>query len=153
MIAWVMVGPPGSGKSTFAEKLAVENYCYNATIISGDDIRYELYGDENVQGEWCEIWEATEEAVASCAGYGNSVIIDGTHCKSSYRKETVAMLQSYGYTDIRAVVLERPLLTCFTQNSMRSRHVPEYVIKLMHEDLEASLKHIRKEGFTQVIFA
>ena len=44
-----MVGAPGSGKSTYAARIAKRE---NAVIISGDQIRAELYGDANIQGEW-----------------------------------------------------------------------------------------------------
>jgi predicted kinase len=52
MKAFVMVGAPGSGKSTFASKLAESE---NAFIVSGDNVRAELYGNEATQGHWPDI--------------------------------------------------------------------------------------------------
>ena len=65
MTAYVMVGAPGSGKSTYAAKLAKE---HNAIIISGDDIRAELYGSADIQGNWGEIWERIDELVSDAGG-------------------------------------------------------------------------------------
>ena len=38
---YIMVGLPGSGKSTYSKKLSKE---INAEIVSSDDIRIELFG-------------------------------------------------------------------------------------------------------------
>lgn len=144
MNAYVMVGAPGSGKSTYAAKLAdIEN----AVVISGDDIRAELYGSPIVQGNWSEIWDRIEELVfESC---GMPVILDGTHCRPDYRAEAITLLRSYGYNEIEAVVMETSLPKCLERNSQRQRQVPEHVIKQMHSDLTQSLKTIQSEPFTR----
>ena len=145
MKAYVMVGAPGAGKSNYAAKLAERE---NAVVISGDEIRSELYGDASTQGEWAEIWERIEEMVSECCGM--DVIIDGTHCRRDYRDETVALLRSYGYDQIEAVVIDVPLDKCIMQNATRQRGVPRHVIVEMHKSLQYSLKGIDSESFSHI---
>ena len=71
MKAFVMVGVPGSGKSTYAEKLAKEQ---NAVIISGDDIRDQLEASGITDPCWSEIWNLVEDEVAEAAENGRNVI-------------------------------------------------------------------------------
>jgi predicted kinase len=145
--AFVMVGPPGAGKTTHSRKLAKEHH---AVIISGDDIRSEFYGDASIQGSWDEIWSRMDELVAeNCY---RSIVVDGTHCRPDYRAETLTLLRSYGYTDIHAIVVDRPLAVCLQQNRQRSRQVPEHVIRRMHEELAGSKQGIGNEGFSSVSF-
>ena len=87
LTAYVMVGAPGSGKSTFANELAESE---NAIVISGDDIRAELYGNADIQGNWVEIHDRIEELVSEACGM--DVVLDGTHYRASYRKDAIAIL-------------------------------------------------------------
>ena len=143
--AYVMVGAPGSGKSTYAAKLAEQE---NAVVISGDDICEELYGGKATQSQWVEIHERIETLVSEACGM--SVILDGTHYRSSYRKEAIALLQSYGYDQIEAVVLDTGLEECIHRNAIRQRGVPRYVLVEMHKKLRASLKNIDNESFSHI---
>lgn len=145
MKAYVMVGAPGSGKSTEAERIARAE---NATIISGDDIRRKLYGSSEVKGNWVEIHDRIEELVSESCGM--PVILDGTHYLASYRREAIALLRSYGYDDITAVVVNPSLATCLARNFQRTHHVPDYVIKSTHEKLQSSLHTLEIEGFNNV---
>jgi predicted kinase len=144
MDAYVMVGAPGSGKSSQAQKIAELE---DAFIVSGDRIRYELYGDASIQGNWSEIHDEIESQVANAAELSRPVILDGTHYRAGYRKEAVAMLRSYGYDNIEAVVVNPSLATCLARNFQRSRNVPDYVIKEMHGKLQSSLRNIYDEPF------
>lgn len=150
MEAYVMVGAPGSGKSTYAAKIAKTEH---AVVISGDDIRAELYGSADIQGNWDEIQACIDERVAEAAALGRSVVLDGTHYRASYRKAALTLLKSYGYDKVEAVVVNPSLATCLARNFQRSRHVPDYVIKNMHEKLQSSLRGILNEDFTRVTFA
>jgi len=145
MKAFVMVGAPGAGKSTFASTLAETE---NAFIVSGDNVRSELYGSAETQGEWVEIQERIEELVSESCGI--PVILDGTHYRSSYRKEAIALLRSYGYDQIEAVVINPDLETCIMRNANRHRGVPRHVIVRMHEKLQSSLPFIDQDGFDKV---
>ena len=143
-----MVGAPGSGKSTLATRLAEDE---NAFVISGDEVRAELYGNEANQGNWEEINDRIEELVSEAVG--TPVILDGTHYLSSYRKEALTLLRSYGYDEVEAVVLNPPLEDCIFRNANRHRGVPRHVVLNMHEKLQKSLEFIGTEGFSQVTWA
>jgi predicted kinase len=149
MYAYVMVGAPGSGKSTHAQKISEQEL---AIIVSGDDIRAQLYGSADIQGNWVEIHDEIESQVANAAALSRPVILDGTHYRAAYRKEAVAMLRSYGYNDIEAVIVNPSLATCLARNFKRSRNVPDYVIKEMHGKLQSSLRNIYDEPFDRFNF-
>jgi protein phosphatase len=144
--AFVMVGAPGSGKSTYAAKLAETE---NAVIISGDDVRKELFGSAEIQGNWFAIWDRIVELVE---GYADrNVILDGTHYREDYRAEAITMLRSYGYFNVEAVVINPSLATCLARNFQRAdRNVPDYVVKEMHEKLQRSLGKIDLEDFDKI---
>jgi predicted kinase len=146
LTAYVMVGAPGSGKSTYAEKLSkIEN----AVIVSGDNVRAELYGSAEIQGNWVDIWDRIDELVSESCGM--SVILDGTHYRKDYREEAIALLRSYGYEKVEAVVMDASLATCLARNFQRAeRNVPDYIVKEMHEKLQRSLKKILDEDFDRV---
>ena len=147
LTAYVMVGAPGSGKSTYAAKLAeIEN----AYVISGDEVREELYGSAEIQGNWSEIHDRIEELVSEACGM--PVILDGTHYLASYRKEAINLLKSYGYTKVDAIVCNPSLATCLARNWSRQRNVPDYVVTAMHEKLQKSLKNIMNEPFDRLDF-
>lgn len=148
MEAYVMVGAPGSGKSTFVSDIVKDDP--EAVVISGDDIRAELYGNADIQGNYTEIHDRMLEILEE--NVGRTVILDGTHYRAAYRKEAIAMLNSYGYDKVTAIVVDRPLEVCLRQNASRSRNVPEHVIERMHNALRASVKGIGNEGFTHVIY-
>ena len=145
--AWVMVGAPGAGKSTYAAKLAKKE---NAVIISGDNIRKELWGDAAFQGDWNSIRARMEELLTE--NLGRNIIIDGTHVMKAYREETIALLRSYGYMQIEAVVIDASLDKCIMQNAARQRNVPRYVIVDMWEKLQSSLKNLSDEDFSSIRF-
>lgn len=142
-----MVGAPGSGKSTHAKKLAVKE---NAVIISGDDIRTELFGSASIQGGWGEIWDEIDGAVADAAP--GTLVLDGTHFRKDYRAEAIMMLRAHGYERVEAVVVDCSLRVCLERNNSRNRKVPEYVIRQMHTELQDSLRDICLEDFNCVHF-
>jgi predicted kinase len=147
MKAYVLIGAPGAGKSTLAADLAESE---NAVVISGDAVREELYGDAAIQGQWSEIADRIDELVSESCGL--PVILDGTHYLASYRREALALLRSYGYTDVEAIVCNPSLATCIARDFQRKRHVPDYIIREMYSKLQSSLKGIHDEGFDEVTF-
>ena len=149
MEAYVMCGPQGAGKSSQAKKIAELEH---AVVISGDDIREELYGSAEIQGSWVEIHDRIEECVADAAALGRNVVLDGTHWKKAYRNEAIALLKSYGYSRIEAVVCCPSLATCMARNWSRERNVPDYVLRMTYEKFQSSVKNIVNEEFDRVTF-
>jgi predicted kinase len=147
--AFVFVGAPGSGKSTHAAKLAQTE---NAVIVSGDDIRSELYGSWEIQGNWVDVHDEIERQVADAVERGKNVILDGTHYKHVYRNEAITLLRSYGFESVEAVVLDVSLATCLARNFTRARNVPDYTIKQIHSTLQCSLRTIATESFDRFHF-
>ena len=146
-LGFVMVGAPGSGKSTAAKTIAYNNNCH---LISGDDIREEIYGDASVPGDWPEVADRQEEILSECCGM--NVILDEPHHKRQYRGESISLLKSFGYNHIIAIVLHPTLETCLSRNASRKRVVPEHVVSKMHKSIAGSMYSIFMEGFQQVFF-
>jgi predicted kinase len=147
-IAFVLVGAPGAGKTTYARKLAETE---NAAVISLDDVRAELFGSAEIQGEWWKIWDRVIELVEE--NVGRNLVLDGTFYRKDYRAEAIDMLRSYGYWGVNAVVLNPSEATCLARNFQRTeRNVPDYVVKEMHETLQHSLKGLDTEDFDSVLY-
>ena len=135
---YVMVGLPGSGKSTVAKTL-------DGTLISTDSIREELYGDENIQGDgrlvfsiaFCRAREALER--------GENVIFDATNVSRKARK---GVLKATPGAEHVAVFVNTPFEECVKRNRSRVRVVPNEVLERMHKNL---VPPTVEEGFAEVI--
>lgn len=147
MEAFVMVGAPGSGKSTFAARTFP-----HAVTVSSDTIREKLYGNAEIQGNWGEIQAEMTRLIQECAIAGKDVVVDATHYRKQYRDASQELLKEQGYERITAVVVNKSLDTCLRQNSSRERKVPTEVIQNMHKSLQESLKNIYNEGFYRIEF-
>lgn len=144
--AYVMIGAPGSGKTTRAK---VFSEAIGALVISTDSIREELYGSEEVQGDWNEIKRAMENKVKSNSG--NPIILDATHYRASYRREAISLLKRSGYDVIVGLIVDATLDECLARNASRERQVPRHVIENMWCILKAQLPGIDSEGFTMTV--
>jgi len=141
-IAHMMIGAPGSGKSTTASKL---REMFDSIIVSTDQIRGDLYGDESIQGEWRDIVEELKRRVRCAKAVGKNVIIDATHARAKSRRETIKFLEECGFERIVPVLVHPPLDTCLERNSNRDRKVPQRVVIQMWETIEQNHKSIEKE--------
>ena len=77
----VLVGLPGSGKSTYANKIK------NAILCSSDKIRKELYKDENIQGDNNKVFRILYNKVKENLKNGNNVVYDATNINSKKRRK------------------------------------------------------------------
>lgn len=147
MKAYLTVGVPGSGKTSYAKKLQKSHKVF---VIEGDVIRSELFGDASVYGRWDEVWSKVDELVEN--NVGRDLVLDGTFETTDLRAEAISLLRSYGYEDIEAIVFNPSLATCLSRNWTRTRVVPDYIVKEKYDRMQRDLPGIKSEGFEQVTF-
>ena len=136
--AFVMVGAPGAGKSTFARNFAK---LQPAVIVEGDSF----------SGSWLDAHDQILEKLEQHVG--EFVILDGTHYSREARLGALITLRSLGWRTVSAVVVHPPLAVCIAQNALRSKIIPRHEIVECHRRVEKSLKKIEQEGFSSVIYA
>lgn len=137
---YMLVGLPGSGKSTEAEKI-------NAKVFSSDKLREELYGDENIQGDNTSLFAELHKRIKKCLIEGNDCIYDATNINAKRRK---AFLQEIKKIDCEKICIfvATDFDLCIERNNNRDRKVPYNVIKKMY--LTIDIPQYR-EGWDNII--
>jgi adenylate kinase family enzyme len=82
IVCHFLIGLPASGKSTLAQILAQES-C--GLVVSTDQVRAHLYGDEAIQGVWQEIETEVLSQVKGAINQRQSVIYDATNANCLWR--------------------------------------------------------------------
>jgi predicted kinase len=136
----VLVGLPGSGKSTWAA-------AQRETVLSSDAIRLLLSGDENNQSIHDRVFATMRFLLRQRLELGARVtILDATHLACAWRKPWLKLAERYGAA-VEAVYFATPLEECLQRNRARTRVVPDAVIREMAAKLQVPSK---AEGFVRV---
>lgn len=122
-----LVGLPGSGKSTYANKLKEKGY----KVFSSDSIRKELYGDENIQGDGNKVFNILHKRISENLKNDVNCIYDSTGISS---KRRMSFLNSISHIKCvkTCILFAIPYEICLERNSKRDRKVPEDVVKRMY---------------------
>ena len=138
----VMVGLPGSGKSTFAReyqhRLAADNV--DARIFSSDDIREELYGDANIVGDGKEVFGLLETRLFDYLtnNHGVAAIYDATNLSAKGRKALLNKIRRWPCVCyLECVFVACRLSECKRRQFYRDRQVPIEVIERMVRSFQA----------------
>lgn len=139
----LVIGLPGSGKSTWVRNNFLYDRLYRGgiTMLSSDDVRKQLFKDENDQTHNEEVFQYIKDTAVSKLELGHKVIIDATNLTRKSRKaitdyveQKISGFYDFGY--IRFVVIATPYFKCLENNRKRSRQVPEEVITRMYKYFE-----------------
>lgn len=136
----IMVGIPGSGKSTLAKKIAKDEN----EIISTDEIRGEINGDESDQSNVVEVFEEYHRRIEERLKNGQLAIADATSIIDFSRQNLYDIAKKYN-RPIRIIIMNIPLNQCLRQNKNRARKVPKEVIISMYNNLKKEYNKIAEE--------
>ena len=124
----MLVGPPGAGKTSYANLL--KKKYMNFEIISPDEIRKEMTGDERDQLHNTEVFDKVYSRISTYLAEGYNVIYDATNCRSNYRTRILDYCSSDAKI-ILCIVFTTSIATCIERNRERNKPVPEEVIENM----------------------
>ena len=136
----VMVGLPGSGKSTYLEKLGVN-------AISSDTVRLLLADDPTIQTIHGRVFATMRYLLRHRIAIGRPVTyVDATHLTVAERAPYVSIARAYG-CDLEAVFFDVPVEVCQERNRRRHRVVPQEAIAAMQARL---VPPGVEEGFSRI---
>jgi len=136
----VLVGLPGSGKSTYLERLGI-------TPLSSDAVRHLLVDDATDQTIHRQVFAVLRYLVRHRIALGRPLtFVDATHLTPRERRPYLKMGQLYDCA-VEALFFDVPLEVCKERNRGRSRIVPEDVMERMAAKL---VPPATDEGFSIV---
>ncbi|WP_308256709.1 AAA family ATPase [Geminocystis sp. GBBB08] len=147
MISHILIGCPSSGKSTLAKYII--NQDSNYQFISTDNTRKQLFGDENIQGDWQLIEAEIFKQIDNYIQAGKPMIYDATNAQRWWRISLLEKLAQYENVNWIGWYLKTPLNVCLDWNKKRSRQVPDDVITNLYQSLR-NFPPLPAEGFLAV---
>src|SRR3989344_8753915 len=115
-------GPPGSGKTSLAKRLAQER---GFIRLTADDIRRELSGSEkNIPKDNPRVWEELHSRLDHLLACGEKVIVDVTNAKRGWRKNIIDIAKRRN-ARVTTIYFLTPLEECLRRNRGRDRLVEE----------------------------
>lgn len=158
----ILRGSPGSGKSTWVERMGLKNY-----TLCADDIRmlmespiltpnetHTIISQKNDKYVWQLLFEVLEKRMER----GEFVIIDATHSKSSDFSRYNKLCERYRYRRYYVDFSDVPIDECIRRNNTREEYkrVPEDVIRKMYSRLQTQGKtsgwvEVDKNAFWETI--
>lgn len=143
MVEFIMlVGLPGSGKSAYAKKLAIEK---NAVILSSDKLREELFG-YRCQDRNDELFKEMKRRTLELLDNGVNVIYDATNTNSKRRYNLLNEIPSTYWKECHYINTD--LEICLKNDANREFSVGNNVIHMLRNVLHVPM---RFEGWDDII--
>lgn len=147
----LLVGIPGSGKTTYAEKYIEENP--NTVHLSSDKIRAELWGNEATQGDNNKVFSLMQSRAIDALNNGQNVVYDATNITRNDRSYIITLCPKFAKVECH--IIWAPIETCIERDIARERTVGKEVIDRMLKRFQPvwydegihEIKLIRPNGF------
>jgi predicted kinase len=132
MNAYILIGAPGSGKSTWGKKFVTDNP--GVVRLCPDEFRAKFGTGESDQSVSAQAFSATRVGMEHALNSGKDVLIDATNMHHKGRKDFLVIAKKYNATKI-AIVFEAAREILIERNQKRGaeggRVVPDNVIDRM----------------------
>jgi len=140
-----MIGPTGSGKSTFARR-----HFKVTEVLSSDYCRGLVSDDENSQAATNDAFDVLYYIARKRLAAAKLTVIDATNVQAEARKPIIALAREYHCLPV-AIVLNLPEKLCHERNHGRAdRAFGPHVARQHAQSLRRSLRHLKDEGFRHV---
>jgi protein phosphatase len=140
-----LVGPSGSGKSSFARK-----HFRPTEVLSSDFCRGLVSDQENSQAATNDAFEVLYFIASKRLTTGKLVVIDATNVQVEARKPIIALARQFHCIPV-AIVFDLPEKLCHERNRNRpDRDFGPHVIRQQSQQLRRSLRNLQREGFRRV---
>ena len=141
----VLMGAPGSGKSTFARR-----HFLPTEILSSDMFRGLVSDDENDQAATVDAFAVLHDVAGRRLRHGKLVVVDATNVQKEARAPLVQLARDH-YCQTVAIVLNMPERICIERNRERpDRSFGDHVVRNHTRSLRSSLHGLEREGFRHV---
>ena len=138
----MLVGLPGSGKSTWAKAYAKANPEY--IVHSSDELRKEMYGDDFDASDNNKVFEELHRRIMEDLKI-HSVIYDATNLVKKRRVHFLKQVSKHVYKT--CIVFLKTYEKCLEDNLKRETPVPDEVITRMRKTFSPPMYH---EGFNEI---
>jgi len=130
----VLMGAPGSGKSTYAKGTG-------AHVVTTDGARGRLSPGDTLHKAYSEI----NAALAA----GKNVVFDTTGSNPAVRKAAATIAQKHG-AQLAARVIDTPVASCLQAQSGRAHPVAAADVRRIHDAVRKQAAGLQSEGFRDV---
>lgn len=137
----LLVGPAGSGKSTWAAA-----HHPPTAIVSSDALRAAVADDPTDQDATADAFRLLHAIVRARLKRGRTTVVDATNLTDGARRPLLSLAARFE-RPVVAIVFDPPLEVCLARNAARpGRSVPETVVRLHHAQLPGAVAALRRAG-------
>ena len=141
----VLIGPSGSGKSSFGRKQFLPT-----EVVSSDACRGLVSDNENDQSATDDAFDLLHTIVRKRLARGRLTVVDATNVQPEARKSLVELAREYHVLPV-AMVFNVAEKLCHERNASRpDRQFGAHVVRNQAQQLRRSLRGLDREGFRYV---